>query len=106
MGCDMTTRSTFVQRKRRVIAVVVFGFALVAMGVVLANLGVESFPPYLAALPGGILIAVTLLYGQLIAFRCPNCGGSWGPLVLSGSKGPFQRDLGIQYCPFCGLHIE
>jgi len=48
-----------------VIAVVVFGFALVAMGVVLANLGVESFPPYLAALPGGILIAVTLLYGQL-----------------------------------------
>jgi hypothetical protein len=102
----MTIRSIFDLTKRRVMIVALLGFCTAVIGVLLAQHNFLNVAPYHAALPGGIVFALALLYANLFAFRCPHCSGQWGVLAMQISRGLFSVDSRIRYCPFCGCTID
>ena len=102
----MTIRMIIERKKRRIMVVVLLGFALAAFSAILAELNFLNIEPRFAVLPGGTLFALALLYANLFAFRCPQCHGRWEALVLRGGRSFFALDRRIRYCLFCGIDID
>jgi hypothetical protein len=100
----MTIRRAFERKKRRVMAAALFGVGLGAAGAVLAQWNLVSVPPYVAAVPGGAVMTLALLYAQWFAFYCPRCRGRWGDLAMRGCF--FEIDPRIRYCPYCGADVD
>jgi hypothetical protein len=86
--------------------VALLGFFTAAIGVILAQNNLLNVAPYHAALPGGIMFVLAVLYANLFAFHCPDCSGQWGALAMQISRGFFSVDSRIRYCPFCGCAID
>jgi hypothetical protein len=61
-------------------------------------------PQFEFVIPGAVVLVLVSLWGQFLAFRCPECRGNLGQLYLhntvlfGGSK--------VKFCPFCGLELN
>ncbi len=96
----------FDAQKQRIVMLALVGFLLGAIGLLAASLNMTQVPRHLAVLPGGALLALTVLYGQWFAFRCPRCGGAWNGLAMQNTRNFFVIDKRIRYCPYCGSGID
>jgi len=95
----MTIRMLLDRKKRWIMTVAIFGFAIAFGGGILAQQNVLNMPAGQAALPGFVLFMLVLFYGHSFAFRCPQCRKYLGLLVMNGG---FPLNRCIRYCPFCG----
>ena len=102
----MTIREYLQRRLRRVMIIVMFGFALAIAGGLWSSL----HPPWQGffVLPGVVLFVLSLIYAWLFALRCPLCAGQWyGLLQLTGyGQGLWRIDPRIHFCPYCGRDID
>jgi hypothetical protein len=96
----MTIRAQFQRTKLRIMLVALAGFVVFAAGTQLARLDAAWSAVSLAGMAAFIL---PILYGRIIAFRCPQCHGSLAPLLMEMWWRGAAR---LRYCPFCGCDID
>lgn len=108
----MSIRRAIEEKKRRIMTVALFGFAIAAGSALLAGLDILDLDDLrLVSLPGVIIFTLSMLYANLLAFRCPRCGGNWASLAMQGSLKAGIRcfldlDERICFCPYCGSSID
>ena len=100
----MTIREHLDRQMRRLMAAYLASFAAFAVGWFLApSAKVPGYFLCVASLAVGLL---AMLYGYLVALRCPRCGGPWQSLIVRTWRAAFRVDRRIRYCPFCGADRE
>jgi hypothetical protein len=98
---EMTIRERLHRRKRSIWIVVLLGATVAWVGFAFAKKG-----PMIGALALLSFFAsfIALGYGQYFAFRCPDCGGGLGHIVMDSSLVPINSR--IRFCPYCGLDLD
>jgi hypothetical protein len=95
-----TLRDILTAKKRRVMSVVFFGFALCFVGVVVGS-SAGSFPWIF--LLGFAVAGGAMAYGYTM-IKCPSCTTRIGYYVMYGGS-PFTIPKNMNYCPSCGVKL-
>jgi len=104
----MTIRKFLNNKLRKIMAVILSGFALFIIGIIYSIMTDTKTPPIISLL--GFGLAFIAMFYVFFGIRCPNCNNIIGYVVMY--KGPFIPDSilsmskKIKYCVYCGVNMD
>ncbi len=102
----MTLIDTWTSKRAYVTILSIGGFAVAIAGACLSELHVVPVSTPVAALPGCLVLAISLLYGYYFGFHCPYCRANLGLPVMQSTGFVPRPKWNVRFCFSCGRDLS